>query len=491
MSEENTVKTKQKQLFKKVTLPLKIHFIVPPLTSEGDPSTKRKRVGTFFLPLGLAAVAAICELKGHIVKVTDGAASFYNLKEIQKEIDEFKPDIVGMSASFLNIETCHIIAKHIKEIIPQAKVILGGAQTSIFTKQALASKDVDWGIQSEAELVFDELLDALDDNKDFTKIKGLAYKNKFGEICINPKQELYHDINQFPMPARHLFPMEKYVSYPLLRGKRTFSIITSRGCPYQCNFCSSPEIFGQSFRYLNTENAMKEIRHLLDVYRADSLLFYDETFTVNRQRVIELCDAMIKEKISVEWGCFTRVNLVDKELLQKMKLAGCYIIYFGVESGVQRLLDLVKKGFELNTARNAVKLCKEIGIQPWCSFMLGLPSETEEESWQTINFALELDPEYIEFGIFMPWQGTPAYELAKKYGVILNENISDYKTWLDKPFFKPCPNRDPEEVIRTVKKGHKKFYLRPKYIIKKTIDLALHLPPEKIWRILKAGNEMI
>lgn len=479
------INKKESHSFRKANNPLKIHFIMPPISLE-QRYGKLKDMGTLYPSLGMAAIAAIAEVKAHIVKVTDCEAMSYTLLDIENELRSFEPDFVAMPSFATNIDMCHTIAKLVKTLNPKAYVMLGGAHISIFAQHALSSPFVDFGIQSEAEIVFDEFLDALDQNKDFTYINGLVYKDADGKIHINPKQKLYPDINQFPLPARHLFPMEKYHSSANLRGKKTLNIMTSRGCPYRCTYCSSPLIFGRSFRYLSTENVMKEIKQLINIYGADSLQFYDETFTINRERVIELCNAMIQEKLNIEWACFTRVNLVDKELLQKMKMAGCYLIFFGLESGVQRLMDLIKKDITLEQSRNAVRLCKEVGIQTWCSFIIGLPSETEEESWQTINFAIELNPDYIQLPIFMPWPGTAIYDIAKKYGVIINENLSDYTAW-DKAVYSPLPNRKPEDVQRTVQKAYRKFYLRPNYIIRRATDMVFHLPPEKIWKLIKAG----
>lgn len=201
---------------------------------------------------------------------------------------------------------------------------------------------------------------------------------------------------------------------------------------------------------------------------------------------MELCDAIIRENLRFQWSCFTRANLVDKELLQKMKDAGCYLIFFGLESGVQRLLDLIQKDLTLEQSRTAVRLCKEVGIQTWCSFILGLPSETEAESWQTIDFALELDPDYVQFPICMPWPGTELYGIAKEHGVIVNENLNNYMGW-GSVVYAPHPGRDPKEVARTVKAGYKRFYLRPKHIGKRGLDLLLHHPPQKIWKLIKSG----
>ena len=153
---------------------------------------------------------------------------------------------------------------------------------------------------------------------------------------------------------------------------------------------------------------------------------------------------------------------------------------------VQRLIDLIKKDITLEQSREAVRLCKETGIQTWCSFILGLPSETEEESWQTIRFAIELDPDFVQFPIFMPWPGTDLYDIAKEHGTILNENLSNYGGW-DHVVYAPRSDRNPDDVRRIVQRAYRTFYLRPLYILRRGADLLLHFPKEKIWKLMKSA----
>jgi anaerobic magnesium-protoporphyrin IX monomethyl ester cyclase len=277
--------------------------------------------------------------------------------------------------------------------------------------------------------------------------------------------------------------MEKYHSSANLRGKRTLNIMTSRGCPYMCAYCAGSLIFGKTHRYHGTDRVIQELRELKEKYHVDSIQFFDETFTANRQRVIELCDKMIKSKINIEWSCFTRVNLVDKELLSKMKQAGCYLIFYGLESGSQRLLNLIRKGITLEQSMKAVKLTHEAGIETWVSFMFNLPSETKEESEQTINFALAVDPTFVQFPITTPFPGTEMYHQAKKYGKILTENYDDYTTW-DVVFV--SQGRTPDEIRATVRKAYRKFYLRPSYMIRRFKSVT-KLPINKIYYLSKSA----
>src|SRR3990172_2869672 len=219
--------------FRRTSHPLRIHLIMPPITLE-QRYGKLKDMGTLYPSLGMAAVAAIAESKGHIVKITDAEALSLSLDDLRKEVAAFQPDLVGMPTFATNIYMCHTLAHMVKTVCPNTRVMLGGAHTSIFAQHALGVPDVDFGIQSEAEIVFDQFLDAIDANNDYRNVPGLAYKDSQGNVIVNPKQGLYPDLNLFPKPARHLFPMGRYHYSANLRGRKMLNIITSRGCPYRC-----------------------------------------------------------------------------------------------------------------------------------------------------------------------------------------------------------------------------------------------------------------
>jgi radical SAM superfamily enzyme YgiQ (UPF0313 family) len=323
--------------------------------------------------------------------------------------------------------------------------------------------------------------------EEFNDIPGIVWKQK-KKIIVNKRQELIKDLDTIPFPARHLFPMSSYHSSAQLRGKKTLNIMTSRGCPYRCAYCSGHINFGKSFRYFSKEHVIQEISSMIRDFGIDGIQFYDETFTVNRDRVFELCDLLIKNNISLPWTCFTRVNLVDKDLLLKMKEAGCYQIFFGIESGNQRLLDLIKKDITLEQARKAVQLCKKAGIESFCSFMLNLPSESIEESMNTINFAIELDPDYAQFPITTPFPGTELYNIAKEKGQFVTEDWSKFMSWSQVVFV--SEGRTVGEIKNTVRKAYQKFYMRPSYILKSVRKLR-KLPLNKSLSLFKAGIKTI
>ncbi|PIN68607.1 hypothetical protein COV93_08850 [Candidatus Woesearchaeota archaeon CG11_big_fil_rev_8_21_14_0_20_43_8] len=461
---------------------MKIMLIIPPVSLE-ERYGKLKDAGTLYPPLGLAYIAAVAEKDGHEVRIVDSEAKGYSYVDIKKMIKQFKPGLVGMQTYCTNIQQCCKVAQMAKKIDKDTKVVLGGAQVTLFPAEYLKKKEIDFVVAGEGETAFSELISCLKDGKDLSLVGGIVWK-KGKKTITNKKQELIHDLDSIPLPARHLFPMDSYHSSAQLRGRKTLNIMTSRGCPYRCAYCSGHINFGRSFRYFSTQHVIDEIKHMIKDFGIDGIQFYDETFTVNKKRVYELCDAMIANKIDLPWACFTRVNLVDEDLLRKMKGAGCYQIFFGIESGNQRLLDMIKKDITLEQARTAVKLCRKVGIESFCSFMLNLPSETVEESKKTVDFAMELDPDYVQFPITTPFPGTELYGLAKEHGSFITEDWSKFMSWDEVVFV--SKDRSVDEIKLTVKKAYKRFYMRPTYAVR-LIKRFSRLPPSKMLGLIKAG----
>jgi radical SAM superfamily enzyme YgiQ (UPF0313 family) len=264
--------------------------------------------------------------------------------------------------------------------------------------------------------------------------------------------------------------------------------MTSRGCPFRCAYCSGHINFGRTHRFHSARRVIDEIKILMRDYKADSIQFFDETFTFSKPRVLELCDKMIEEKVKISWAAFSRVNTIDRELLEKMREAGCYQIFYGVESGNQRLLDLIHKDITLDQARKAIKLTREAGIESFASFMLALPTETMEESYKTIDFAIELDPDYAQFPITTPFPGTELYDIAKKSGSFTTEDWSKFMSW-DQVVYVP-EGRSVEEVKHTAKEAYRRFYLRPKYVARRVWGMR-KLPPRKLFNMITSGIKVV
>jgi radical SAM superfamily enzyme YgiQ (UPF0313 family) len=254
-------------------------------------------------------------------------------------------------------------------------------------------------------------------------------------------------------------------------------MISSRGCPYNCIYCSSQSTFGKKYRHHSVKRILEELELLINKHGAKEVYFLDDLFTLNKEWVNELCNNIIQRKISekILWSCNTRTNLIDLPTLENMKKAGCWQIHFGIESGSQRLLDLIKKGTTLQQSRDAIKLCRKAGIQTRAYFMLGLPSETKEESLKTIEFAKEIDPDYAKFSLTTPYPGTELFDIVKKEGNLKSESWDLYKTMgglgsnTERPYVPE--GRTSKELNELQKKAHKDFFLRPRIILRFILNI--------------------
>lgn len=461
---------------------MKVLLIIPPITQK-ERYGNLKDVGTLYPALGLGYIASSLEKAGHDVSVTDSEAMGYGFKDLEQIIKEKNPDLVGMTTFCTVIDRIHEIATIVKRINKNTKVVLGGVHTTLFPEESIKRKDIDFIVVGEGDITIVELVNALDEGKEeLYDVDGLVWK-KCSKIIRNKNRELVN-LDTLSFPARHLFPMEKYYSSANLRGKRTLNIMTSRGCPFRCAYCSSHLTFGKTNRFRSPQNIIKEIIHLKEVYKIDGLQFYDETFTINRKNVIELCKLMINKKLNIQWTCFTRVDLVDKELLDIMKEAGCYQIFYGVESGVQRLLDILQKDITLGQIKKALKLTREAKIESLASFMFAIPTETVEDSWQTIKFAIEIDPDYAQWEKTTPFPGNRMHELCMKSGTIITEDYSKYTGWNEVVYVPE--GRTAEEIAETVNMAFRRFYLRPKHFIR-MFNSFRKLPLRNQYRLIKTG----
>jgi len=457
---------------------MKILLVTPPF-SEEERYGKLSAVGTLYPPLGLAYIAAIGKNQGHQVTVIESEATGHTFEEIYAEAERLQPDLIGMPTFLNTIQRCFRIADEIKKRLPRTKILLGGVQVTLNPQEAVKRDSIDYLIMGEGEKSFADLLSALEKNSPLSSVAGLAWKDK-QKISFNQAQPLINDLDALPLPARELFPMERYHSSSQLRGKRTLHMMTSRGCPFRCTYCTSHMTFGKTFRFHSAKRVLEEMVILKDKYKADTIQFYDETFTLNRNRVIQLCDEIKRNKIKIAWACFTRVNLVDEELLKKMRSAGCYQIFYGVEAATQRLLNVIKKDITLEQIANAFKWSKLAGIETLASFMIGLPTETKEEALKTIDLAIKINADYAQWQKTTPFPGTELYDICEKHGKILTKDWTKFTAWNEIVYV--TNGRTKEDILEVEKIAFRRFYLRPAYIIKR-LPMFFKLSPKKIFNL--------
>jgi len=337
-------------------------------------------------PAGLAMLSSVLEKAGYSVKIIDIFVQKINKEELEHVLKIHQPKMVGIGGTTDNRFNSFELAKLVKQINENIVVIYGGVHASFTAQDTLENiKDIDIIVRREAENTILELVDTIEKNKLLSNVKGISYRE--GDKIIHTKErEFIRDLDQLPFPAWHLLPLEEY-DYKLdFKDIKPGLVMTTRGCPQRCAFCSASFYWGLCYRTRSAENVVDEIEWLIDKYNIKGIRFEDDTLTLNRRHIESLCDELVKRKIELPWSCEVRVNTVDKTLLQKMQKAGCYRIGFGVESVSPRVLEVIDKKITMDQVRNVIKITKEIRIYAKAYFMLGLPTETYEEALTTIKF---------------------------------------------------------------------------------------------------------
>ena len=465
---------------------MKVMFISPPYPKDRIFRKSMKNLGAILPPLGVAYIAAMLEKDDHEVKIIDGPAWAtvfgYDFSDLKNDIKNFNPDVVGVSASTSQIEHAKKTIALVKSINKDCVVILGGTLISADPKALLGFPDVDFGVYGEADLTFSEILKVVEKKQPVEGMEGVIWRDNGDVKFLKPKVII--DLDQVPMPARHLLKMEIYRPSPAnFRRIPATTIMTSRGCPYQCIFCSRPTE-GTAFRAHSAERVVDEIEHLVKTYGIRDIQIFDDTFSLIPSRVEKICKGIIERKLDVWWNCMTRVDKINPELLALMKKAGCYEIGFGIESGSDRILQFIKKATTTDLVRKGVKMTQEAGIDVRGFFMIGFPTETKEEILQTIEFAKELDVDVAQFMVSTPFPGTEMWEIAKSNGTISDD-------WNSFTFY--APDKMPfssdllsdKEILSLYKKAYKSFYLRPKFILKQLLKTRSFVDIQRNWLAAK------
>jgi len=433
---------------------MKVTLINPP-ASSGYPQP----------PMGLIQIASVIEKKGFSVNIID--ANLLNLQP--PDILPFLEgtDVLGLTAMTPTVSGAMAIAGEVKNIRPEMPVILGGPHATMLSNETMdTTQDIDILVIGEAEVSFPQLLSAIEKTGSVADVPGIIWE-KDGELIENPPAESPGDLDSLPFLAYHLIPIEKYRPHPPHGRALPFAVlITSRGCPYNCAYCSKP-VFGRKFRAQSPGRVVDEITDLQSKYGVKEIAFYDDVFTLDKKRVYAISEEIVKRGLKVIWSCETRVNLVDKELLTMMKKAGCYSISYGLESGNQAILDTINKNTTLEEAEEAVRSTREAGIHAIRYFMIGSPGETPETIQQTINLAKRLNLGFAQFSITTPFPGTELYDLYIKNGGRSDIPWEDYIYAGSGEGSAPVFESDAlkrADIVSWEKRAYRDFYLRPSYI---------------------------
>jgi radical SAM superfamily enzyme YgiQ (UPF0313 family)/ubiquinone/menaquinone biosynthesis C-methylase UbiE len=454
---------------------MKVILINPPYSKEDRYGKDLGKFGPLNEPLGLAYLAATLEQEGHKVEIFDAPALNLTSSDICNKIEVEPCDLVGVTMLTPMYTRSMEVIKALRKVIPPLKIVVGGAHPTILPEKTLhENREIDFAIMGEGEFALRDLVHALEKGERLDHVVGLASR-KDGQIVVNEPSPLIENLDDLPLPARHLLPMTEYqMTKSRSRSGHAFTVSVARGCPFNCAFCC--RIFGRKVRHHSVDRIIQEINILVNDYDAQEINLEADTITLNKTFLTSLCDALIDSGLArkVTWTCESRVDTVTEEMLRKMKAAGCWQISYGVESGSQRLLDLIQKGITLEQIQDTFKFTKKIGISIRAFFMLGLPTETREESLKTISFARKLDARWSQFTICTPFPGTELYDLAIQDGGLRAKSWSDFKThggWTAGDLAYVPKGRSVNEIKEIQKKAYRVVYLRPKVIFRFLRDI--------------------
>ncbi|MFQ6080460.1 MAG: B12-binding domain-containing radical SAM protein [Candidatus Bathyarchaeia archaeon] len=429
------------------------------------------------LPLGLLYIAAVLERDGVDVEVIDNYLLDLSTEELVNKIKRGNPALLGFSVMTFTYPESRRNMTRLKEEMPEVPIVVGGPHATLFPEELIKEPFIDIVVRGEGEQTTREIVQALNDDNTFSRdalklVDGITFKDE-GKVFWNKDRAFIKDLDGLPFPARHLVDMKKYpreVPFYLPNVRPVDVMCSSRGCPFACAFCSSEIIWKRSYRFRSAKNTADEIEHLIEDYDSKGIYFREDNFTLNNKRVVELCKEIKRRRLDFEWICESRVDLITDDVLKEMTSAGCRAIWFGFESGSQKTLDYIKKGFTLSDAERAVKLCKKHGLTVGGLFMLGLPNETREDILETLDFMVKLDVDRL---MAQHYVGIPVSEI---YSEVLEKKYYRYE-W-EKILIIETPDLSRSEILKLEDYVNREFKVQR--MLRKLRDLKTSKLPSVI-----------
>lgn len=374
-------------------------------------------------PMGIMYIAAYLESRGHACHLvnqselarTATAGDSLPLEErVMGVLERLQLDLLGISCAVNELNHVLGFARRLKARFPSLRIMAGGPMPTSMPDLFLRSGVIDFVVRREGEQIVENLVRCLEQGGDPGEVKGLSFRRE-NTIVHNPDHPLIENLDAIPFPAYNKTDMTQYTSMHewVIRGLpvKGLFVLTSRGCPFSCSFCGAETVHGRRVRYRSADSIGKELELLKARYGLEGVFFSDDTLTLRRERVLELCSVM--KGLDLVWGCFARVNTVDEELLKAMRASGCIQLDFGVESGSDRILkEIIRKGATVQEARDAFRLCHQLGLRTFANLMIGLPTETEAEMMQTYELACELRAHAYVLSLAMPLPGTGLWDMV-------------------------------------------------------------------------------
>jgi len=440
----------------------RIAFVAPPIGLE-ERYGRLAGAGSSMPSLGLLSLAAVTRRAGVETHIVEASAMGLSYREVIEKLTAIRPDVVGLTATTLSVYNAHETAKGVKEALPGTLTVVGGPHVSAVPEETLGRFPLfDMAVIGEGEDTVVELLDALSGGRGPSTVPGLAVRTD-GKVMLTGPRPFIKELDSLPLPAWDLMPGFPAAFRPApfrYRQLPAAILVTSRGCPNRCIFCDRT-VFGRTCRFFSADYVMGMIKELRERYGVREIEFEDDTFVVNRARVMDICDRLKSSGWGMSWSCLGRVDTVSRDMLKAMKGAGCWQISFGIESGDQGVLDLVEKKIKLEKAREALAWAKEAGLMTKGFFILGFPTETKATMQKTIDFAKGNAVDDISVFKLTPLPGSKIYEMAHNYGRF----DDDWRKMnLLETVFVPegLTEADLDEYTRRMMR---EFYFRPKVVL--------------------------
>jgi anaerobic magnesium-protoporphyrin IX monomethyl ester cyclase len=466
-----------------------------------------KQFGTledFYTPipsLGLAYIGAVLRQDGFEVEGLDSFIACHTVDEMFDRVVASSPDVLGISLLTPSAPLVDRLLMRLRQALPSLIVVMGNIHASVFDRYYLSKQLADYIVHHEGEATMLELMRALREGRAAADIKGLSYRTGDGRVVKTQRREWIDrmELDKMPYPAWDLFPVGQFRPDIRLQGAsevnkaaqvQALPILASRGCPHACTFCSPVNTIGRRYFMRSPKGVVDEMEHYYRKWGTTTFYYMDLTFPLTEKLGIEFCDELIARKLPIQWMSETRVSSVTLPLLKKMKESGCARIDFGIECGNQKMLDLIQKNFTIEQVRNAVKWTREAGIEQEGLFIIGLPDETVEDTWDTINFALSLDLDHIKLNIFVPYPGSELYDRLSTRGELRSFNFDQYTSY---PVYNAgamsyVPSgRTAEELMRLQTIGMRKAFFRRRVILRE----LRHFKFDKVLQYLHAVRALL
>ena len=421
----------------------------------------------FQMHMGLAYLVSLVQENN--VKILDMDAEGIDFQKFSALIRKEQFDIAGFTVTTPLFFPSLKLAQLVKNYSSGTLVVFGGVHPTVRPYEVLNFDSVDLVVKGEGEITFKEIVDCLKENKSFLTVAGIAYKEN-GIIKETPPRTLISDLDTLPFPARHLFKNRQY-TYPDSLYKATAPIITSRGCPGMCTFCTSHNIFGRKFRARGAKNVADEIELLVKQWKIKEIHIWDDNFTAIKQRVFEIRDEILKRNLKVKFAFPNgiRADSLDREILEALSKMGTYSLAIGVESGSQEILDRCRKGIRLEEVEKIFGLAKKMHFETWAFFMIGLPGDNPDTIKQTIDFAKKIDPDVVKFHILKPYPGSEVYDYLRAKNYILSEDYNRFG--IHTPAVHRLEELEPSAILEWQRRAYISFYFRPQKILKEILRL--------------------